>query len=133
MVDREFEIFTEIYNVIHEAYPNLDMSSVYERVPSTFPHASIEEMDNAVYTRTYDNCPEEKFAAVTYEVNVYSNKTQGRKEEAKEIMNAIDRCMTRMNFTRSMCEPVPNLDDSTIYRITARYRAVYSNDYIYRR
>lgn len=133
MVDREFEIYNEIYTALHAEYPSLDMSSLYERVPSAFPHASIEEMDNFVYRPTHDNAPEEHHAAVTYEVNVYSNKTQGKKAEAKEIMDAIDRCFYNMNFTRISRMPVPNLEDSTIYRITARYQAVYSEDYIYRR
>lgn len=131
MVDREFEIYNEIYTTMHEQFPELDMSSLYERVPSAFPHASIVEMDNAVYAPTHD-C-KERHAEVTYEVNVYSNKTQGKKAEAKKIMAAIDECFAKLNFTRMMCEPVPNINDSTIYRMVARYNAVYSEEYIYRR
>lgn len=131
MVDREFEIYNEIYTIMHEQFPELDMSSLYERVPSAFPHASIVEIDNSVYAPTHD-C-KERHAAVTYEVNVYSNKTQGKKAEAKKIMAALDECFGKLNFTRMMCEPIPNLDDSTIYRMVARYNAVYSEDYIYRR
>ena len=63
-----------------------------------------------------------------YEVNVYSNKTKGKKTECKNIISLIDKEMTFLGFSRSMLQPIPNMDDATIYRMTARYKAVISKD-----
>ena len=72
--------------------------------------------------------------AVTYEVNVYSNKTSGKKAECKALAAFIDERLLELNFTRTMLEPVPNQDEATIYRMLGRYRAVISkNKTIYRR
>jgi hypothetical protein len=69
-----------------------------------------------------------------YEVNVYSNKKSGKKSECKKIISIIDEEMSALGFTRIMLQPIPNMDDATKYRMTARYRAVVSKDkVIYRR
>jgi hypothetical protein len=65
-----------------------------------------------------------------YEVNVYSNKTVGKKSECIEIIALIDEEMLAMGFSRITLTPVPNENDSTIYRMVGRYRAVVSSDHI---
>lgn len=47
-------------------------------------------------------------------------------------MALINEMMYSMNFTRIAMTPIPNLEDATIYRITARYRAETDGEYIYR-
>jgi hypothetical protein len=67
-------------------------------------------------------------------LNVYSNKKSGKKSECKAIASLIDDEMAALGFSRSMLQPIPNMDDATIYRMTGRYRAVVSKDkIIYRR
>ena len=67
-----------------------------------------------------------------YEVNVYSNKTTGKKTEAKKILSKIDDTMILLGFTRMNKFPVI-MDDATIYRVVARYRGVVSQNHtIYR-
>jgi hypothetical protein len=63
-----------------------------------------------------------------YEVNVYSNKTIGKKSECKEIAAIIDEQMLALGFARTMLQPIPNLDDATIYRMVGRYSAIISKD-----
>jgi len=42
--------------------------------------------------------------------------------------------MAALGFTRIVLNPVPDMNDATIYRMVARYRAVVSRDeIIYRR
>ena len=79
-----------------------------------------------------DSSDEEQFATLMYEINVYSNKTSGKKTECKNIMDSIDRILYGMNFTRISRTPVPNLEDSSIYRITARYRVETDGESLYR-
>ena len=92
------------------------------------------EMDNSTRADTIDSGSNENHANVMYEVNVYSNKTAGKKTECREILALIDEEMLAMGFSRSTLTPVPNEYDSTIYRMVARYRAAVSSDLkIYRR
>jgi len=39
-------------------------------------------------------------------------------------METIDNEFSKIGFTRTMCNPVSNLQDATIYRIVARYEGV---------
>ena len=69
-----------------------------------------------------------------YEVNVYSNKTSGKKSECKSIIALIDSKLGELGFTRTMLNPIPNEENATVHRMVARYRAVISKDKtIYRR
>ena len=59
-----------------------------------------------------------------YEVNIYSNLKTGRKTECRALAKVIDDAFAAMGFDRVMLNPIPNLEDATIYRIVARYEAV---------
>ena len=92
------------------------------------------EVDNATFRNTQTAEGKENHVAVMYELNVYSNRTKGKKAECKEIAAFIDEILMGLNFTRTMLEPVPNQDNATIYRMLGRYRAVISKEEtIYRR
>ena len=85
-------------------------------------------MDNSAYVRTQTSDSVENHAELMYEVNIYSNKTSGKKSECKDIASLIDNEMAALGFSRTMLQPIPNMDDATIYRMTGRYRAVASKD-----
>ena len=134
MIDIENEIFNEVSLKVREKYPNIFMTGEYVKSPSSFPCISLVEVDNSVYRNSQTSEDKENHAVVMYELNVYSNKTRGKKAECKEIIAFIDEILTRFNFTRIMLEPIPNQDDATIYRMLGRYRAIISkNKTIYRR
>ena len=110
------------------------MTGEYVRSPSSFPCVSLVEMDNTAYRKTQTSDSVENHAEVMFELNTYSNKTNGRKAECRAIMVFLDSVMGSLGFTRMMMKPIPNLNDATIYRMVARYKAVVSNDKkIYRR
>lgn len=134
MIDVENEIFSAVSEVVRATYPKVFMTGEYVKSPSSFPCVSLVEISNAVYRNSSTTTVEENHAAVTYEVNVYSNKSKGKKAECREIVNVIDRKLAEIGFTRMMLEPVPNMEDATIYRMVARYRAIVSKEkIIYRR
>ena len=134
MIDIENEVFDRVMKRVREKYPDIFMTGEYVKSPSSFPAVSLIEMDNAIRESTIDSGFNENHANVMYEVNVYSNKTTGKKSECKAIIALIDAEMTAMGFVRSTLTPVPNEYDSTIYRIVGRYRAVVSaNHEIFRR
>ena len=128
MINIENEIFNIVSTKVRAEFPNIYMSGEYVKSPPSFPATSLIEMDNTAYTSTQTSCGNENHATIMYEVNTYSNKVKGKKSECKTIMTLIDKEMTELGFTRTMLQPIPNMDDATIYRMTARYKAVVSKD-----
>ena len=134
MINIENEIFNEVSAKVRAEYPDIFMTGEYVKSPPSFPATSLVEMDNTAYNSTQTSCDNENHVSVMYEVNTYSNKIKGKKTECKAIMTLIDNEMIRLGFTRTMLQPIPNMDDATIYRMTARYKAVVSKEKtIYRR
>lgn len=134
MIDIEADVYDIVYQRAVQKYPHLFMTGEYVKSPPSFPCASLVESDNAAYLKTQSSDSVENHAEVMFELSVYSNKTKGRKAECREIMVFLDGIMGNLGFTRTMMNPVPNLNDATIYRMVARYKAVVSNDKkIYRR
>ena len=128
MINIENDVFNLISKKVRAKYSDIYMSGEYVKSPPSFPATSLVEMDNSAYTSTQTTCDNENHATLLYEVNVYSNKVKGKKSECKAIMTLIDKEMTELGFTRTMLQPIPNMDDATIYRMTARYKAVVSKD-----
>ncbi len=133
MIDIESQVFTAVATALRAEFPGIDVSSTYERVPASFPHVTITESDNYLPTATLDSSHTEKFAALMYEVNVYSNKTSGRKSEARAIAKVVDDVMYSLNFVRTSQTPAPNLYEANVYRIVARYNATTDGTNIFRR
>nr|DAG28928.1 MAG TPA: hypothetical protein [Caudoviricetes sp.] len=80
-----------------------------------------------------DSSDREKFSTLMYEVNVYSDKAGSKKSVCREIMGAVDEMLYERNFTRISLSPVPNMENGTIYRLVARYRAETDGETIYRK
>lgn len=133
MIDVESKVYTPIAVALRDAFSGIFVSGEYVKAPSSFPHVSLVEMDNYTSADRLDTADEERFSTLMYEVNVYSNKTSGKKSECKKIIGFIDDLMYKMNFKRLSLAPVPNMDDATIYRMTARYRAETDGTTLYRR
>ncbi len=134
MIDIENEVFNRVATRVREQFPDIFIVGEYVKSPSSFPAVSLMEMDNSVREDTADSGSNENHVNVMYELNVYSNKTTGKKSECKAIVALIDLEMTAMGFVRSTLAPIPNEYDSTIYRMVGRYRAAVSSEHkIYRR
>ena len=131
MIDCENEVYTRIARVLRDKFPGINIAGEYVNAPSSFPHVSITQSDNSVVSEQMTGNAE--MAQVMFEINIYSNKADGRKTECKAIAKVIDDVMFRMNFKRMALTPIPNMEDATIYRIVARYRAMTDGKYFYRR
>ena len=126
MIDAEAAIFDRVAQAYDAAYPNGSRYSEATESPPQFPCMTLVEIDNATYDRTLD--PREHNATITYEVNVYSNRMSGSKQECKAIMQLVDGEMQDLGFVRLFCNQTKN-GDTRIYRMTARYRGVISEEY----
>ena len=131
MIDIENMLFTKVKNDLPET---VKMGAMYASSQSEFPYVTLMVMDNSVYEDFIDSARIENAVQIMVEVNVYSNKTSGKKEECKKLMKNIDGTLSGLNLVRISCQPTPNLEDASVYRITARYRAIVDkNLMIYRR
>lgn len=129
----ENEVFTKVKTAITTAYGanKVFVTGEYTPTPPFFPCVYISEADN--FNAGFDGCNHEVVTGVMYEVEVYSNKQNGKKAEAKDIMKTVDGVLTPLGFTRTLLQQIPNMSDATIYRLTARYTAAVINNTIYRR
>ena len=134
MISIESAVFNRVATKVRAVFPDTFFAGEYVKSPPSFPAVSLVEMDNSTRVDTIDSRSNENHANVMYEVNVYSNKTAGKKTECREILALLDEEMLAMGFSRSTLTPVPNEYDSSIYRMVARYRATVSSEKtIYRR
>lgn len=123
MIDIENDVINLVTRTVLAGWPSAFVGGEYTEYPTAFPAVTVEEIDNRIYQRMRTTNIENA-VTVTYQINVFSNKAGQRKSEAKNIMAAIDAALTTNGFTRMMTEHVPNLNDSKIFRIVARYEAV---------
>lgn len=134
MIDIENQVFSRIAARLRETFKGVYVTGEYVKTPSSFPAVSLIEMDNVPLRRTQTSDSVENHVELMYELNVYSNKAAGKKTECKKIASVVDEEMAVMGFTRTMLNPIPNMDDATIYRILGRYKAVVSaENVLYRR
>ena len=118
-------LFSQIAGALRSTYEGIFVSGEYVDSPARFPAVTIVESDNSVLPKMRTAAPNlENAVSMMYEVNVYTNSVGYKKSEAKDIMETIDNEFSKIGFTRTMCNPVSNLQDATIYRIVARYEGV---------
>ena len=133
MIDIERQIYTPIADALRKQFKGISVSGEYVNAPPKFPYVSIVEQDNYMSANRLDSSEREKFSTVMYEVNVYSDKAGSKKSVCREIMGVIDEMLYKRNFTRISLSPVPNMENGTIYRLVARYRAETDGETIYRK
>lgn len=127
MIDIEEDIFNTVATALRTAYSGIFVVGEYVPAPPQFPAVSIVEADNRVVERMR-TLNIENAASVMYEVNIYSNKTYGKKLECKKIADTVDQTFASIGFTRTMKNQIPNANDATIYRIVCRYEAIVDDD-----
>ena len=131
MIDPENIIYSTIAASLRDKY-DVFVSGEYTKLPAEFPAVTIVQIDNAIVQRMRTTNIENA-VNVAMEVNVYTNTIGYKKSEAKDIMETVDDEFTKLGFARTMCNPVANLQDATIYRMVARYEATVDRDlWVYR-
>lgn len=121
--DIESEVLTTVKTRLKADFSAIYVTSENVPVPPQFPAASIVETNSSAHTKSIDTAGIHH-NDLLYTVNVYSNLSSSKKQQCKQIMLAIDDEMEKMGFIRTSREPMemPN-DDTSIYRMVARYRA----------
>lgn len=134
MIDHANTVFTTVATAVRDNHIGVTVIGEYVRKPSKFPTVTLDEISNVMVDTLEDSSNEEKFAGVTYRLQVFSNKQNGKKTEAREIFATADAEMRRMGFRRVTYTTTPEIYDSTVYEISATYEAVVSTaGYVYKR
>ena len=123
MIDVENIVLRTVKERVQAVYPDCYFTTTNPDSVSKSRVVSMTAVDNYTYQRSLDDSLYEHHAQIELQFDVYSNNADGKKAEAKELMNLVDEAMQSMKFTRYYCNPTPNIDRS-YYRITARYRAI---------
>ena len=134
MIDIEHQVFDRVAKAIRASFPKAVVRGEYVRSPSSFPFVSLVEQSNTTYRDSQTTTNFENHVSLLYVAEIYSNKKTAKKDECRRIAAILDQEMRRIGFDRSFLQPTPNMEDSTIYRIVGRYRAIVGQDHkIYRR
>ncbi len=132
MIDIENKMFGLVKKAVQANYPQANLSSVSTNTPKAMPSVSVVEIDNYAYKGGIDSSMEEKFAVVSYEINVYTSG-ETKKTEEKAIINIVDAVFKGQGFYRTSHVPMSTGDDTT-YRSVSRYEGIVSSDkQVYRR
>lgn len=123
MIDIENKILDTVFTAVRTTYTTAQCYGEYVAAPASFPCVCLYEANNTTYKKSQDTELLEHQSNLMYECNVYSDKANGKKAEARAIADLVDKTMQGMKFTRTFYQPLPNLD-RTIYRITLRWEAV---------
>lgn len=123
MIDIESMVFNTVYDAIHEAFPSARIDAGYVERSAVFPAVSVVETNNVPMRSTNTDDNSENFTRLYYEVNIYSDKKDIAKSEARSIAKVADTAMKSMKFYRTMMHQLPN-QDRTIYRLYMRYEVV---------
>ena len=131
MIDKENEVYTAVYNAVKAEYPNAYVDSSYQPDPAGFPHVAFFMMDVYAPREALDSTLHPAYVSMMFEAQVYTNQTSGKKTTAKKIMNIIIDTMAEMNMRVITNSPIQNLNDSSIYRMTARFEGNADSDNFY--
>lgn len=130
MIDIESFLFSRIAGVLRTSYEGIFVSGEYVDSPAKFPAVTIIESDNSVLQKMRTIAPNlENAVSLMYEVNIYTNTEGFKKSEAKDILETVDSEFSELGFTRTMSNPISNLQDAKIFRIVARYEGVADKDF----
>ena len=122
MIDKENELFEVVATALRNKYESIYIiGAEISDTPPKFPAVSFVQTNNATKTQysTFDSL--ENVVGEEYKAEVYSNLSNGKETQTKEITKVISDVMSDCGYERTFCEVVPNTD-STINRRMSRYR-----------
>lgn len=134
MIDIEQDVIDLLVDAFRAEYgQKIYITDEDPSASSSFPCVSIKEIENTSVVGTQDSGGNDNHATITFQIDAYSNKSKGKKAQAKEIMNIVDGVFNDIGFTRIGSTPT-SMNSATVYRLINRYIAVVSKDnVIYRR
>lgn len=128
MIDFENYYVNAVAEAVRVKYPDAEIVSTFIPRPSAFPHVFIRETDNAADAASFTLDGHEANARLSYTIDIHSNSETDKKRICREILAIVDSVMAKHYFRRIFANPFPNENDAAIYRITARYQKIQSEE-----
>lgn len=123
MLNIESKVFDTVYNAVIAVFPSARVDAGYVETSAVFPAVSVIETNNVPVQRTNTDDNSENYTRLYYEVNIYSDKQDTAKSEARSIAEVVDTAMKSLKFYRTMMHQLPNYD-RTVYRLYMRYEVI---------
>ena len=133
MIDIEAKIFTIVYQAVMAYNDSIYVTSEPSIAPPSFPAVFVEQIDSYVPPQFRISSHEEMYAAMTFNVEVYSNKASDKKAEAKSILTVIDDALRIAGLRRTTSNYVDLTDNrnssvsnrnQSIIRLLGRYECL---------
>lgn len=128
MFDIQREIFTTVADAVLAVSPTCRITNAFVYVPASFPCVAVVLSDDGTKDETIDSSHADNFRDITITVDVYSNKTDGKKTEAETLMQTVQDTLLPLNFKMVSCKPFGNINNASNYRITATFTATVGAD-----
>lgn len=130
MIDIFNEVFTRTATALRAKFKGIRVTGEYVQTPVSYPAVALDEIDN-IETEA-DSSDRERYNRVRYRVQVFSNKSSGKRAEARSIQKEIDLIFKSMGFKRTSYSTTPDIINNTVYCITTVFSAVVDeNGYIH--
>lgn len=130
MIDIFNEVFTQTATALRAKFKGIRVTGEYVQTPVSYPAVVLDEIDN-IETEA-DSSDRERYNKVRYRVQVFSNKSSGKRVEARSIQKEIDLIFKSMGFKRTSYSTTPDIINNTVYCITTVFSAVVDeNGYIH--
>lgn len=122
MIDYSNEIFNFVAVALRANYKGIKVVGEYVATPTVFPTVTIDETQNIPVH--LDSGKENKYAEVVYRVQIFSNKKNGKRAQARDIYASLDASMQSLGFFAQTYTTTPAVYNSEVYCITVTYRGV---------
>ena len=121
MIDNESIVFNKISTEVRKKYKTAYViGTEITSTPPKFPAVSIIQIDNSVKDRYMTFVKIENVVREEYKVEVYSNLTEKKEKQTKEITAYISDLFESLGYKRTFCQSVDNAD-ATIDRRISRF------------
>lgn len=133
MIDIENKVFKIVYDAVMAYDDSIYVTSETSQTPDSFPAVYVEQIDSYDPPEFRISTKEELYAAVVFDVQVFSNKPSGKKAETKSIFTVIDDALRSAGFGRITSNYVDLTDNrnssvsnrnQSIIRLLGRYECL---------
>ena len=123
MIDVENLVFDTVFNGVTAVHTDANVQKGFVEESAVFPCIVVRETNNVpVQSMNTDDCAE-NYTRITYQVDVYSDKSGTARTECRDLLNLVDGIMQGMKFRRTHLSEPLNIK-RTIFRQYARYTVI---------
>ena len=126
MLDFSNEIFSAVAENLRSAYKGITVKGEYDPNPAKFPCVTIDEISNV--PAHMDSALKNKYANVVYRVQIFSNKSAGKRAEARAIYSTVDDTLMELGLYANTYTSTPTIYNAEIYSITATFEGIIGAD-----